>query len=269
MKIIGTIVIVLAGLLLIGWLGLKVQPKPFANFSAGDSQIETIPLPVGLPEPAEKFYRQVYGDQVPVIQSVVVSGKASMRVNGITFPARFRFTHLAGQGYRHYIEATFFGLPIMRVNEHYLDGKGRMELPFGVFESDQIDQAANLGLWAESIWFPALLVTDPRVRWEPVDQESAILIVPFQDGEQRFVVRFDPETGLLHMMESMRFRDAEGGQKILWLNEALEWTELEEYILPTTGAVTWFDEGTPWAVFNVETIVYNVDVDEYIRATGP
>ena len=190
MKIIGTIVIVLAGLLLIGWLGLKVQPKPFADFSAEDSQIETVPLPVGLPEPVEKFYRQVYGDQVPVIQSVVVSGKASMRVNGITFPARFRFTHLAGQGYRHYIEATFFGLPIMRVNEHYLDGKGRMELPFGVFESDQIDQAANLGLWAESIWFPALLVTDPRVRWEPVDQESAILIVPFQDGTDNYQGEF-------------------------------------------------------------------------------
>ena len=268
MKIILTIVIVLAVLLLVGWLGLKVQPKPFSEFSDGDSQIETILLPSGLPGPVEQFYRQVYGDQIPVIKTAVVSGRASMRVNGITFPARFRFTHLAGQGYRHYIEATFFGLPIMKVNEHYLDGKGRMDLPFGIFDGAQIDQAANLGLWAESMWFPALLVTDPRVSWEPVDEDTAILVVPFQDGKQRFVVRFEPETNLLHMMESMRFRDAEGGQKILWLNEALKWTDLEGYTLPTTGAATWFDEGTPWAVFNVETIIYNADVGEYIRATG-
>ena len=30
----------------------------------------------------------------------------------------------------------------------------------------------------------------------------------------------------------------------------------------------WFDEGTPWAVFTVEDIVYNADVQEYIRAKG-
>jgi hypothetical protein len=34
------------------------------------------------------------------------------------------------------------------------------------------------------------------------------------------------------------------------------------------GALTWFDEGTLWAVFNVEDIVNNVDVQEHVRAKG-
>ena len=38
--------------------------------------------------------------------------------------------------------------------------------------------------------------------------------------------------------------------------------------LPAIGAVTWFDDGTPWAVFTVEDLVYNVDVREYVRAKG-
>ena len=45
----------------------------------------------------------------------------------------------------------------MVVNETYLDGKSRLELPFGVIEDEpKADQAANLGLWGESAWLPYL-----------------------------------------------------------------------------------------------------------------
>jgi hypothetical protein len=44
------------------------------------------------------------------------------------------------------------GIPAITVNEHYLDGHSRLELPFGTVENEpKIDMAANLGLWAESI----------------------------------------------------------------------------------------------------------------------
>ena len=34
------------------------------------------------------------------------------------------------------------------------------------------------------------------------------------------------------------------------------------------GAATWMNDGKPWAVFMVEDIVYNVDVKDYVRASG-
>jgi hypothetical protein len=191
-----------------------------------------------------------------------------MRIMGITFPGRFRFTHDAGQGYRHYIEATLFGLPLMKVNEYYLEGTGRMELPFGVTEGVEIDQGANLGLWAESFWFPAVLVTDPRVTWEAVDEETALARLPFGEEEQTFVVRFDPETGLVRFMEAMRYKEVGDEEKHLWINEALTWEELEGQRTMTVGTATWFDDGTAWATFTVEEIVLNADVSEYIRAKG-
>ena len=270
MKIILGILITLVVLAVVGWLGLKVSPKPFDPYPAQTPALETIPLPDDLPAPVERFYRAIYGDQIPVIESAVISGRAPMRVSGITFPARFRFTHIAGQDYRHYIEATMFGLPIMKINEYYLDGRGRMELPFGVIEDEpKIDQAANLGLWAESLWLPSIFITDPRVRWEPIDDHAALLVVPFGEVEETFVVRFDAQTGMLRFLESMRYRDAADEAKTLWINEGREWRDIDGHTTMAVGAVTWFDQGTPWAVFTVEEVVYNADVNEYIRAAGP
>jgi hypothetical protein len=269
MKVVLIVVGVLLGLVLLGWVGLQIQPAPLPAYPQESGALERVSLPEGLPVPVARFYRQVYSEGVPVLESFVVSGRAQMRIMGITFPSRFRFTHIAGAGYRHYIETTWYGLPLMRVNEHYLEGSGRLELPFGVEEGPEVDQGANLGLWAETLWLPAIYLTDPRVRWEPVDAETAILVVPFGEEEQRFVARFNPMTGMLHLLESMRFKGTDSEHKTLWINESLQWGVVDGNMTTEVGSATWFDEGTPWAVFTVEDVRTNVDVDGYIRAKGP
>ena len=269
MKFLLGIVLVLVLSIGVGWLGLRIKPKAFAPYPQQTPQLQTIPLPEGLPAPVERYYRQLYGDEIPVLTSAVVSGRATLKPFGFALPARFRFIHEAGQGYRHYIEATWFGIPIMKVNEWYLEGNGRLELPFGVAEGPKTNQGANLGLWAESANLPAIWLTDERVHWEAVDDETALLFVPFGEEEQQFVVRFDPQNGRLRVMEAMRYRD-EASDKILWLAA----TQPSETIaaggadLETVGSATWLDQGQPWALFTTEEIVYNVDVSDYVRVRG-
>lgn len=239
----------------LGWLGTKIQPAPFAPIPQPGEPLQTVALPTGLPAPVERFYRQLYGEQAPLIRSAVITGQGTMRIKplfNMTLPARFRFTHEAGRNYRHYIEVTLFGLPVLKVNEYYVDGKERQELPWAVAtDNPKLDQGGNLGMWAESIqWLPSILITDPNVRWEAVDKDTALLVVPFGADEERFVVRFDQVGGGVKYWEVMRYADGEG-DKTLWING------------------TWFDDGSPWFVVNDVDVVYNVDVDVSLTAKGP
>ena len=253
---------------LLAW-GLRVQPQPFPAYPEATPALTAVALPDDLPDPVARYYETVMGENVPVVETAVVSGRGRLRVNGITFPARFRFTYDAGEGYRHYIKATFFGYPLMTVNEWYLDGRARLELPFGVVENEpKVDMAANLGLWGESIWLPSVFITDARVRWEGVDATTARLMVPFEDTEDVFTVSFDSETGRISAMEAMRYRDAADATKTLWHNETLGWQTFHGVEIPAHAATTWMDEATPWAIWTVEDVVYNVDVADAIRAAG-
>jgi hypothetical protein len=231
--------------------------------------MEQVALPEGLPAPVRRYYLAAVGDQVPRVESAVISGRGAIRVFGLRFPARFRFTHIAGQGYRHYIEATFFGYPVLKVNEWYLEGKARMELPVGVIEGEpKVDMAANLGLWGESIWLPSIWLTDPRVHREPIDDISARLVVPFGDEEDTFIATFDPQTGLLVRLQAMRWKDPTSERKLLWINEALGWRTFHGVRVPSSASTTWEGEGAPWALWRVEEVIYNADVSGYIRGRG-
>ncbi len=261
---------ILVGAVAILWLGLRIKPASFPPYPDETPDFDTVPLPDGLPQPVEAFYREMFGDEIPVVTSAVITGKAALRFGSITFPSRLRFTHDAGHAYRHYIEATLWGFPLLRVNERYLDGVGRMELPVGVIEDEpKVNQAANLGLWGESMWFASIYLTDERVRWEAIDETTARLIVPFEDGEDSFTVYFDPDTHLLTHMEAMRWKEADSAEKTRWiLRVEAGWEHFHGIPVPAKSSVTWEDDGIPWLVITNTDVAYNVDIADYIRAKG-
>jgi len=269
------ILLPIAGVLLtvgiLGWLGCLIQPQSFPTYPENTPQLNTVPLPTGLPAPVERFYRTVYGEEIPVIETAVIQGRGVIKpYMNIPIPARFVFVHNAGRDYRHYFEAALFGIPLLKVNEGYLDGASFFESPMGSYYDDSnANQGANLALWAEANWFPALWVTDHRVRWEPVDEHAALLYVPYEEGEENFLVRFNPQTGLIDLMEVMRYRDTgEGKSKILWIVRNEPSQPVAGTNISSIGSVMWLDQGKPWAYFNLEELIVNVDVSTYIHQRG-
>jgi hypothetical protein len=76
MKTILIILGILAALLFLGWLGLQVKPKSFEPYAEELPELKTVPLAKGLPAPVERFYKTVYGEQVPVIETAVIKSRA-------------------------------------------------------------------------------------------------------------------------------------------------------------------------------------------------
>lgn len=282
MKTIQNLLIIIGGILLaaglLGWLGFQIQPQSFSlslkntpPSPAITPPLEAISLPNGLPAPVERFYRTVYGEEIPVIETAVIQGRGIMKpILNIPIPARFVFVHTAGKDYRHYFEAMWFGIPLLKVNEGYIDGESFFESQMGSYYDElNANQGANLALWAEANWFPALWLTDHRVRWEPVDKYSALLYVPFEERQEIFIVRFNPQTNLIDLMEAMRYRDVGQGQpKILWIVQNEPGQPVLGTKISSASSVMWLDQGKPWAYFNLEDLIYNVDVSTYIRQRG-
>lgn len=157
----------------------------------------------------------------------------------------------------------------MKVNEHFLDQKSRLALPFGIVENEpQVDEAANLGMWSETMMFPGVFLSTEGVRWEPINETTAKLVVPFKEGEDEFKVYFDSETGLIDIMEAMRWKNAGDQEKIRWQAQVKEWGEVDGWKMPVLFAAQWMDESTPWLMARIEDVAWNVDVSEYISQEG-
>lgn len=253
----------------IGWLGLQVTPDALPGPSVAYLPPATTALPDGLPPPVERFYRAVYGDgELPLYQGVVITGQGTMRMSGLTLPVRFRFVHDAGQDYRHYIEVTWFGRTVMTVRETFFDGTARLDLPFGISEGSKIDQGANLALWAEAIWMPAIWTTDARVSWSALDDQTALLTVPYGTSVEKITVRFDPETHLITRMESMRYQSEDADTKTLWTNDVHSWVAMDGWLVPEKTSLTWGDENSPWAILTTESVVYTAEIQEYLHKSS-
>lgn len=77
MKILYILAAIFAAFILIGWIGLNIQPKSFSMPALQKTDPKTVSLPGGLPAPVERFYRTVYGDQIPVIETAVFIGRGN------------------------------------------------------------------------------------------------------------------------------------------------------------------------------------------------
>jgi hypothetical protein len=264
--IVSAIVLMLTG----GWLGLQVKASSFPVVEPGAAP-RLIPIPTGLPAPVERFARAVYGETLPEVQSAMVLGRAQLAPTGIPMPARFRFYYDAARSsHYHDIQVAWFNLTFMRIHERNLEGHAKLDLSIigQVDDAPKTNRAGIQGYWAEVLaWIPTITLTDPRVRWEVVDDTSARLVLPGLDDVEAFTVRFDPVTGLMTEVETLRYQSEEKPDRWRWFNRILTWDTVNGQRVPVRSQTQW-REDAPWATWEVEQVVLNVDVSARFAQFG-
>ena len=268
------VALTVAGLLAVlggvGWGGLQVKPRPFPPHPERTRDLGTVTLPTDLPELVGGYIRATIGERVPRIQTAVVWGRGEFNLLGLWFPMRFKSYHVAGREFRRDMELTWFGIPIFRGYDAYINRKGSLEFTglFGLLhvsdEGTKIDQGDNLAMWAEApLTTPSVLVLDPRVSWESIDSHTARLVFPFGDGEDSLRVAFDAETNLMGSISGMRYRDRED-TKTPYRGEYEEWKTVQRIKVPHHTVAIWEDQGRPYVILDIEGTEYNVEISEKI-----
>ncbi|MBZ0297079.1 MAG: hypothetical protein K8L99_31250 [Anaerolineae bacterium] len=258
---IGILILLVPAVVLIGWLGLQVKAPSFPSIDTPPPP-DRIPLPADLPGPVLKHVRAIFGETMPEVQSAIVTGRAKLVFMGIPMPARFHFYYdTARKSHYHDIQVTWFKKPILRVHERFLDGKAMLDLPFGRVENDPYTNAAAWqGFWSETLaWVPAIVFATPQVRWEAIDDSSARMLLPNADDEEAFTVNFNADNGLMSDINTMRYADSKSGQRQTWTNHIQQWSRIGDQLIPTLAQTKWNDD-PPWATWEIEQVVFNVDV---------
>ncbi len=270
-RIVGGIAALLVILLMGGWAGLQVNATPFPTLPSADAP-RLIPIPPDLPAPVQRFARAVYGDSLPEVQSAMVQGRARLApVGGLPMPTRFRFYYDAVRSsHYHDIQVTWFTLPFMRIHERNLEGHVRLDLAIigQVNDAPHTNHAGIQGYWAEVLaWVPSIALTDSRLRWEAVDDTTARLYLPGLEDVEAFTVRFDPATGLMTEVETMRYQSEENADRWRWFNRILAWEVVDGQRVPVRSETQWNDS-TPWATWEIENVALNIDVSARLAQFG-
>lgn len=249
----------------VGWVGLQLAPQNFPVPTTKSAALGTVAVPAALPAPVRRYFEVAFGERVPRVESVVAWGRARAKF-GIWMPLRFLLYHRPGYDFRRAMEVTWFGLPVLKAMDQFINGKG-MTGPVGNADTGpEVDQGSNMILWAEATFYPSLLLTDRRIRWEAIDETRARLHFPFGEQEDELVFHFDPQTGLVSRTSALRYQ-GNTGKKVPWYAEIQEWQTINGMKLPLEVSVVWENQPGPWSYWRFEHILWNVDISQQLPMT--
>ena len=252
-------------------LGLVLKPRPFRSHPAPMHPGKPRPFQRGLPEPVEKHFLETLGPEPPEISTAVVWGRGRMNMRGVWMPVRFKAWYRGGEAFTRRFEVTFFQRPVMRGRDSFIHGVGTVEVGERVESDDETSRSQLLELWAGMLWMPTIFVHDPRVEWQPVDEHTARLVVPSRGASCSLMAHFDVFTGRLVDLTARRpATEAEKSDPQLpaeeepWRVDLLAWKRLNGLEIPCKVDIAWGESGSPWVHWNVDGIVYNVNVSDQL-----
>lgn len=221
-----------------------------------------------LPEPVRRYLRRAVPRDAPAIRGVRLRHDGFFRPN----PGPRWF---AIQGEQHFTldppgfvwHAGIRLLPLLRIEARdcLISGRGNMLVQLNSIltladaRGPEIDQSAQARWLAEAVWFP-LAFAGGRIRWEPIDDDSARATLACDGLPVSIVIHFGPDD-LPVRVHGERYRAAEGGRAVLtpWSARCTDYHDFSGMRIPSSVEVSWdLPEGQfHFARFHVTELEYH------------
>lgn len=198
-------------------------------------------------------------------RTVALDTTAWMRRPGMPpIPLEIRMAHQLGEAFVHDIRVGRRPISAPLGLDAFVDGRGAMRVGRSIKCGPTYDRGALIAMWGEALVFPSAWL-DRDVRWEPIDDTTARLVVPWADGDVPIVVAFDRITGLPDLCLADRHKG--DGPLTPWTGVWRDWRIADGVLAPRRLVVRWLDEPDPWLAITVRSIALGAPVDaELARA---
>lgn len=204
--------------------------------------VSRLPVPVG----RSLRWSGVVGTPVPA--GVVVHQAGRIRTSEAGRWLRFKSQEtyeVAQPGFEWRASLKVGPVTAGRAIDSLRDGAGRMHVQLlGLIRvvdatGREISQASLVRWLNETMWFPAVWATD-LIRWQPVDDNTALGSVAAGDITAQAEFRFDDQGRLVNFFAD-RHRDAGGREsaEFRWSTPISEYAQLGGFQLPAGGAAVW------------------------------
>jgi hypothetical protein len=214
-----------------------------------------------LPPPVERFRTFALRDGPARVETLRIETSAWMRRPGMPrIPLSIRMWHRVGRAFVHDIRIGRNPLAVQLGLDAYVDGRGLMRVGSSTNVGPHFDQGALIALWAEALCFPSAWEVREDVRWEPVDDRTARLVVPGPEGEIPITVGFDPGSTCPISCAADRYKAT--GPKVGWVCSFHGWRRWPGGVLaPSRFRAQWADEPFPWIDIRTTDVRTNVPVE--------
>lgn len=228
-------------------LGKEIK-KIFTQHQQQKPVIVTEEMLQKLPDPVKRYliYTGVVGK--PIVQTVRLKQVGKIRKDitqpWMNFEAK-QYYSVSPPGFVWIAYMKTFGLPLMRVRDYYLEGRGNILVKalslFTVADSggEKMDQGAMTRYLNEMMWFPSAYL-GKNISFEPIDASSAKVTLKDMGKNVTATMYFDDEGKLTNFM-APRYRDMGKGKFELenWSTPIRGYGEFEGLRLPIQGAGVW------------------------------
>lgn len=215
-----------------------------------------------LPAPVERFVELALAARPPEVETVVLETDAWMRRPKLPpIPLAIRMSHRLGESFVHRIRVGRGSLSIPFGTDAFVEGRGLMQVGRSVQLGPTFDDGALIAMWGEALVFPTAWLHRTDVRWDAVDERTAVLVVSGDRGDVPLTVRFDPRVGFPTSCEADRHKGS--GPRVGWCGRWSRWRPTRAGVFaPSRMDVQWADEDRPWLELWVTSIQPNGPVDD-------